>query len=218
MPMENSPRLVCRGLCKAYGPVRAVQDVDLDAAPGVTALIGHNGAGKTTLMRLLATLARPDKGNIRFDGLDAARDTARLRARLGYLGHESLLDEALTPRENLRLFGRLYGVREPAARAEALLARFGAQSFADKPVRELSRGQEQLTGLCRALMHEPGLLLLDEPSASLDAAAGERLWQAAREHADTGAVVIFSTHDHAAARKVADRVIELRQGSVVAGT
>lgn len=208
-------RVQCEGIRKAYGATHVLRGVDLQLEPGtVTALIGRNGAGKTTLIRILATMLRPDAGRYRLGELDAARETGKARARLGYVGHESMLDGTLTVRENLRMFGRLYGVPEPNRRADALVERFGAARFADFPVAELSRGQEQAAALCRALVHEPVLLLLDEPSTALDNAAQERLWAMAREEARRGAVVVFSTHDHDSARRVADRVLELTDGRV----
>lgn len=205
----------CEGIRKSYGATHVLRGVDLKLDSGtVTALIGRNGAGKTTLIRILATMLRADGGRYLLGELDAGRQTGKARALVGYLGHESMLDGTLTVRENLRMFGNLYGVAEPARRADALVERFGAARFADFPVAELSRGQEQAAALCRALVHEPALLLLDEPSTALDTAAQERLWAMAREEAGRGAVVVFSTHDHDSARRVADRVLELADGRI----
>jgi ABC-2 type transport system ATP-binding protein len=208
-------KLEATGIEKAWGPTRVLRGVDLVAEPGsLTALIGANGTGKTTLIRVLATILRPDAGSVKFGKLDMRAQPQKARALLGYLGHESMLDAALSTRENLRLFGSLYGVGDTKARAETLIERFGATAFADLPVIELSRGQEQTAALCRALVHEPRLLLLDEPSTGLDKDARARLWKAAKEQAARGTTVIFSTHDHEVAKEVADRVVEIVEGRV----
>jgi ABC-2 type transport system ATP-binding protein len=207
-------RLECSGLTRSFGATRALKGVDLEAAPGdIIAVVGPNGAGKSTLIRILATLLRPDEGAYRIGELDSRKDAIKQRAHVGYLGHESMLDGTLTARENLRLFARLYGAANE--RVEELIDSFGAAKYAEHPVSELSRGQEQTTGLCRALLHDPALLLLDEPSTGLDASAQTRLWQTAKDHAAAGRIVIFTTHDHAAADEVATRRVELKEGSVV---
>lgn len=208
--------LVAEALSKSYGATRALRGASLRVAAGrVACLIGHNGAGKSTLIRILATLMRPDAGKASLGEVDLLGDARRARMLVGYLGHESMLDGALTVRENLRLFASLYGVKEAQARVETLIERFGAARFADSPVNDLSRGQEQAAGLCRALLHDPRLLLLDEPATGLDTAARERLWQVARESAAGGAVVVFSTHDVEGASRIADSVIELMGGEIV---
>lgn len=206
-------KLVAEGICKSWGATHVLRGVDFVGEPGsLTALTGGNGAGKTTLIRILATILRPDAGKLTLGELDLARNALKARAHLGYVGHESMLDSALSMRENLQLFGSLYGVADSVGRADALIQRFEAERYAGLPVAELSRGQEQTAALCRALIHGPRLLLLDEPSSGLDKHARERLWKAAREQADGNAVVIFSTHDHDSAGRVADRVVELVEG------
>lgn len=204
-------RLQARSLSRSFGATRALRGVDLMAGPGETvAVTGANGAGKSTLLRILATLLRPDAGTFMLGEIDGLKSPVQLRAHIGYLGHESMLDAALTGRENLRLFARLYGVA--ASRIDELVARFEI-GYADSPVAAMSRGQEQTIGLCRALLHDPMLLLLDEPSTGLDANAQARLWQAARDHAGGGRIVIFTTHDHAAAGQLAQRRLELVGGA-----
>jgi heme ABC exporter ATP-binding subunit CcmA len=206
-------QLTCSALTRSFGATRALRGVDLAASPGeILAVIGPNGAGKSTLIRILATLLRPDSGHFTLGDYDSRNTGNRLKRHIGYLGHESMLDASLTARENLRLFARLYGAN--VARADELIERFEAERFAANPVGELSRGQEQTVGLCRALLHNPALLLLDEPSTGLDAAAQKRLWSTARSHAEQGNLVIFTTHDHAAADAVATRQIELQSGAL----
>ncbi|MCL4729690.1 MAG: ABC transporter ATP-binding protein, partial [Planctomycetes bacterium] len=172
--------------------------------------------GKTTLLRVLATLTRPDEGELHIGGINARKDPARARAHIGFVGHDSMLDGVLTMRENLVFFGRLYGVPDPAARAAELIERFAAAAFADAPAGELSRGQEQAAALCRALVHRPGLLLLDEPSTGLDSAAQTRLAKIIAEEAARGACVLFSTHD-AALLPAASQTLRMEQGRLVAG-
>jgi heme ABC exporter ATP-binding subunit CcmA len=209
---EAGARLVdARGLSRRYGRTRALEGAYFAVERGqVIAVIGHNGAGKSTLVRILATILKPDSGKYTLGEINAISEPVKARGLIGYLGHESMLDGALSMRENLRLFARLYGC--PAARADELIEQFGAKGYADRPVHEYSRGQEQTAGLCRALLHQPALLLLDEPSTGLDTAAQERLWQAAADHAKSGNAVVFTTHDHQAAKQHAHQVQELHQG------
>lgn len=206
-------RLAGKGIVKSWGATHVLRGLDITCEPGtVTALTGGNGTGKTTLIRILATILKPDEGEVTLGDVDLRASPLRARIHIGYVGHESMLDAALSIRENLHLFGRLYGVNDPKTRAARLIERFEASRFADLPLTELSRGQEQAGALCRALVHEPKLLLLDEPSTGLDTHARERLWRVAREQAETGAVVIFSTHDHDSAQNVADNVVEIVEG------
>lgn len=188
--------LQCRGIRKSYGAVHALRDASLELAAGtITALRGENGSGKSTLIRICATLQRPDAGSLSIGGVDAAREPLRARRALGFVGHESMLDVSLTMRENLVLFARLYGVPEPGMRAAELIERLGAQHFADNPVASMSRGQEQAAALARSLVHAPQLLLLDEPSTGLDAAAQNTLRTILSAEAAKGTCVLFSTHD-----------------------
>ncbi|MCB9894929.1 MAG: ABC transporter ATP-binding protein [Planctomycetes bacterium] len=208
-------KLVAEGITKSWGATHVLRGLDFTAEPGsLTALTGANGTGKTTFIRVLATILRPDDGSLSLGELGYRSDALKVRGLIGYLGHESMLDAAMTMRENLNMFGRLYGLADAASRASDLIQRFEATAFADLPISELSRGQEQTAALSRALMHDPRLLLLDEPSTGLDKSARGRLWQAAREQAKAGAVVIFSTHDHDSAADVADRVVEMRDGKI----
>ncbi|CAG0933256.1 putative multidrug ABC transporter ATP-binding protein YbhF [Planctomycetaceae bacterium] len=204
----------CRKLNKAYGYVPALRELDFAAARGeIVALIGDNGAGKSTLLKVLATLLRPDSGECRVLGHDLASDAQKARARIGYLGHESMLDRVLTLRENLQLFASLYGA--PASRGEELISRLGASAYADNAIAELSRGQEQAGALGRALVHRPDVLLLDEPFNALDPEARKRLGALLKEEAARGATVLFSTHDVDGAAGVASRVAKMAAGKIV---
>ncbi len=155
-----------RGLAKRYGDRRVFGGVDLDLAAGGFLLVtGPNGSGKTTLLRVLAGLAAPTAGELRLPE----------RGTVGYLGHEPLVYRELSPLENLTLFGRLYRIPERAERIGMLLERFGLWEVRHERVSTFSRGMQQRLGLCRVLLHEPALLLLDEPFNALDAQGAELL-------------------------------------------
>ena len=170
MATATEPVVACDGLGRAYGERVALRDVSLTVPAGATlAVFGPNGAGKTTLLRILATLLRPHAGAVRVLGREVPREGWAVRGRLGLLAHEPLLYRDLTARENLRYHARLHGVA--LARVEALLDAVGLRLRADEPVRTLSRGMTQRVAVCRAVLHEPELLLLDEPYANLDPGA-----------------------------------------------
>jgi heme exporter protein A len=172
-----------RGLVKRYGPKRVFTGIDLDVAPGDFVLVtGANGSGKTTLLRLLAGLAAPSGGELRIDAS---------RARLGFLAHEPLVYRELTALENLRLYARLYRVADSGERIGMLLERFGLWDARDERVAAYSRGMLQRLALCRALLHEPDLLLLDEPYSALDSEGAELL---DRELAASTATFVVATH------------------------
>jgi ABC-type multidrug transport system ATPase subunit len=162
----------CSGLGRSYGERVALQDLTLSLEEGRTLVVfGPNGAGKSTLLRVLATLLRPHAGTARVLGRDLPGDGWAVRGRIGFVGHEPLLYRELTGRENLRHTARLFGV--DGGRVDELLERVGMERRADEPVRTLSRGMAQRLAICRATLHEPELLLLDEPLANLDPAAIE---------------------------------------------
>lgn len=178
--------ITARKLGKRFGDKRVLRDVDLDVARGAFAVVtGPNGSGKTTLLRLCAGLAAPTEGDL---AVDAAR------ARIGYLAHEPLVYRELSALENLELYGRLYRVPERRERIGMLLERFGLWEVRHDRVVSYSRGMTQRLALCRVLLHEPELLVLDEPYTALDAAGAELLdAQLAELHRDR--TVLVSTHD-----------------------
>jgi heme exporter protein A len=167
---DSEPAVSLRGAGRRYGERAALRDVTLDLARGQTLVVfGPNGAGKTTLLRMLATLLRPHAGEVRVLGSALPDGGYAVRGKIGFLGHEPLLYRELSGRENLRFHARLHGVA--AARVEEVLAAVGMERRADDPVAELSRGMVQRLAVARAVLHEPELLLLDEPLANLDPAA-----------------------------------------------
>jgi heme ABC exporter ATP-binding subunit CcmA len=196
-----------------FKPVLRGVSLTIPAAATV-ALLGPNGAGKTTLLRILATLARPSAGEVTLDGLDLRRDAQAIRKRVGYLGHQPMLYEELTAEENLDFFARMYGVQDRRARVGVLLERVGLRRKAKGRVRDLSRGQTQRLALARALLHEPSLLLLDEPDSGLDEQGIALLEEILRERADASQTAIFTTHDLAWGLRVADRAVALVAGRI----
>ncbi len=200
------------GLTRRYGERDALAGVSLTLPAGRTLLVlGPNGAGKTTLLRVLATLLRPHAGKVHVLG-SALPDAAwAVRGRVGLLGHEPLLYRELSPRENLRFYARLHGVGEE--RVQDLLAAVGMQRRAEEPLRELSRGMVQRVALARAVLHDPALLLLDEPRANLDPAGAEL---AAPLIAGTAEgrrrTCVLCSHDPDADLAQADLVLGLRNG------
>lgn len=202
------PAIEAEGLVQRFGRSYALRGVDvrLDAG-GRLAVLGDNGAGKTTLLRLLATADRPAAGRLALFGLDVARHRAALRPRIGWLAHQPGLYGALTARENLEFFCTLHGL--PASRAIECLARLGLSMDAERRAGELSRGRQQRLAIARTLLHDPELLVLDEPDTSLDA-AGRDLLPALAE----GRTLVVATHDHQLAARLADEALVLRSGSV----
>ena len=201
---------------KAYGPVRALVGVSCAFPAGaVTIIRGPNGSGKSTLLGIVGTLTRPTSGTVDHGGLGHRRSA--VRRTLGWAGHESLCYLDLSGRQNIELAARLHDCH-PARAFAAAAERFELASFAERAVRTYSRGQRQRVALARALVHEPGLLLLDEPSAGLDKSATDRLITVVREEAARGAVVVVVTHDAAFAEAVAGQTVTLERGRRVAAT
>ncbi|MDJ0852614.1 MAG: heme ABC exporter ATP-binding protein CcmA [Myxococcota bacterium] len=210
----NGAAIAARGLAKRFGPAVALAGLDLDLSPGqVLAVLGPNGAGKSTLLRLLAGLARPSGGSLTLDGGRAHGRQAR--ARVGYVGHATLLYPALTARENLVFTARMYGVRDPGSRAAVLLDEQGLAHVADRPVAGFSRGMAQRVAIARGLVHDPGVVLLDEPFTGLDRRAAERLLERLLALRGAGRTLVLATHDLAAAARLADRALVLARGQVV---
>lgn len=207
--------IVVKNVARAFGEVKAVRDVSFVAEPGtVTALIGPNGSGKTTLLLMLASLLRPDSGTIRIAGFDPVADTAAVRSRLGWMPDLLGSWSALTVRATLETTARLYRMDAAmaVARTEELISLVGLEHLAAQPTRVLSRGQKQRLSLARALVHEPTVLLLDEPASGLDPQARVELRQLVRRVASEGTAVLISSHVLAELDEMADGAVYLRQG------
>ena len=199
-----------------YGDRRAVAGVDLDIAPGErVAIAGPNGAGKSTQLRMVATLLRPGAGSLTVLGEELPKGARRARMGIGYLAHDPLAYLDLSPRQNLQVYADLFGVPDAGGRIDDLLDQVDLLARAEDPVRVLSRGMAQRLALARMLLHQPRLLLLDEPHASLDA-AGTALLDAelhATRHDGRAAVIV--THEVERIASVADRLVVVRAGRVV---
>jgi heme exporter protein A len=177
-------------------------------------VLGPNGSGKSTLLSIVGTLARPTSGEVDHGALGRG---AAVRTTLGWVGHDSLCYGDLSGRENIDLVARMHGLDVHASYAR-VNDRFELAAFAERPVRTYSRGQRQRVALARALVHEPRLVLLDEPTTGLDARMTDRLVDTVKEEARRGAVVLVVTHDADFARRIADDTVEFERGRLVTGT
>jgi heme exporter protein A len=205
--------IVADQLTQRFGSDLALDAVDLALDPGEhLAVLGENGAGKTTLLRILATAARPTSGRLEIFGLDALRERGRLRARIGFVAHAPGLYPALSAAENLEFFCSLRGVDR--ARVPETLDLVGLTDVARRPAGRLSRGEQQRLAIGRAVLHDPRLLVLDEPDASLDSGGADLLVKVLH-----GRSAVLATHDHALANRLCQRTLILRNGrSLGAGT
>ena len=202
--------IALRNVTKAYGTVRALAGVSCEFEQGkVTVIRGPNGSGKSTLLGIVGTLTRPTSGSIDHGELGGGRTA--VRRNLGWVGHDSLCYLDLTGSQNIRLAARLHSC-DPDVALQRASERFGLATFIERPVRTYSRGQRQRVALARALVHEPQLLLLDEPTAGLDPSATQRLGQIAREEAARGAVVVIVTHDSSFGDTVGHAFVSLDRG------
>ena len=206
------PMLEIAGVTAGYGRTMVLFDVDLSIpVGGAAAVMGHNGAGKTTLLRVLATLLRPHAGSVRVLGAELPREAWKVRGQVGYLGHEPLLYRELSGRENLKLYAELHRVE--TERVEELIDAVGMARRAGDPVRDLSRGMVQRFAAARAVLHDPPLLLLDEPRANLDPAAADLLEPLVGRASGRARVVV--THDVDGGLAECDTALGLRGGRQV---
>jgi heme exporter protein A len=205
-----------RGLVKRFGARYALRGIDLDVSAGeCLSLIGPNGAGKTTLLRIVATLSRPTEGSVHVDGLDLTHDTRALRRQVGFLSHQPLLYADLSGEENLRFYGRMYDVEDAERRISLLLGRVGLERHRAALVRTYSRGMKQRLAIARAFLHDPPLLLLDEPYTGLDEQASAMLDQVLHEVGIGSRTVILTTHNLARGLGVSQRAVLIARGQIV---
>jgi heme ABC exporter ATP-binding subunit CcmA len=192
-----------------------LRGVDLEIAAGeYVALLGANGAGKSTLLRILSTLIPPTEGTIELFGRSLTRDSIDLRARIGLIAHNSMLYRDLSARENLQFFANLYGIREPKDRVVRMLKMVGLIERADDPVKNFSRGMTQRVSIARALLHDPQLILADEPFAGLDAPSTTALENLLHKLNLAGKTIVLVNHDIDQTLRLAERAIVLRQGKI----
>jgi ABC-2 type transport system ATP-binding protein len=213
------PAIVVDGLVKCFGDVEAVKGVSFEVPQGrVLGLLGPNGAGKTTVVRMLTTLLRPDRGTARVLGVDVAQDPQQVRSNIGLAGQYAAVDENLTGRENLLLVGHLTHLdRETIdARTDALLEQFALAHAADRVVRTYSGGMRRRLDLAAALVHEPPVLFLDEPTTGLDPQGRNGLWGVIQELVRGGTTVLLTTQYLEEADVLADNIVVIDHGSVIA--
>jgi sodium transport system ATP-binding protein len=204
---------------KKRGDVVAVDGLSCECVQGeIFGILGPNGAGKTTALRMLATILRPTSGTARLNGYDLHEEPERVRASIGYLSGETGLYGRLTPREILRYFGTLN--RHPAEKLEAridfLVSLFGMQEFADVRCEKLSTGMSQKVSIARAVVHDPPILIFDEPTAGLDILVADNLLTYIEESRDQGKCVVFSTHVMSEAERLCDRIAIINRGRLLA--
>jgi heme ABC exporter ATP-binding subunit CcmA len=203
-------------LVKAFGTQTALRGINLNVAEGeFLTIFGPNGAGKTTLIRILAGISRPSAGRVLLDGLELTPAWAEARRHIGLVSHHSYLYPDLTAEENLIFYGRMYDVPNLTARIHEMLESVGLLRRLHDPVRTFSRGMQQRLSIARALLHDPLLLLLDEPYTGLDQAASDRLRDVLGEAAHTGRTVLMTTHNLERGLALCDRAVIVSNGRVV---
>jgi len=208
-----------RKLVKLFGSKKVLRGLDLEVRAGeFVALLGPNGAGKTTFLRILASLSRPTVGDVRVAGYRLPGQAAAVRSRLGFVSHMPLLYGDLTAEENLRFFGRMYSVPNLASRIGEVLDLVGLASRRRDLVRTFSRGMQQRLAIGRAILHDPDVLLFDEPHTGLDQDACDMLDRVLRDVAASGRTVVMTSHDLARIESLATRFDVLTRGAIVAST
>ena len=208
-------RLRVDDVARYYGRRKALSQITFTCEPGeIVGLLGPNGAGKSTLLNILATLLKPSKGTIRYGEFPDA-DGPGIRGRIGMLGHDLFLYPELTARENLTFFAQLYGLPDVPGRVNAALAQAGLSDRGDDLMSGFSRGMRQRIALERALLHDPTLILLDEPFTGLDQASTVALVNRLRDRQRAGCVIVLATHDLEVADGVLSRAVYLKNGRMV---
>ncbi|MEH7491657.1 heme ABC exporter ATP-binding protein CcmA [Neobacillus niacini] len=192
-----------------------LRGIDLSITQGETvAILGPNGAGKSTLLKVLATLIKPTSGHVKINGLDLKKDHIEVKKMFGYLPHSSLLYDHYTPLENLVFFGNLYGVKDVEDRARKLVNEVGLSFFINEPVKNFSRGMIQRIAIARAIIHEPKIMLLDEPHTGLDQGAISILNNVVLSMKQKGCTTLMVTHDFKQAAEICDRIIIVKNGKI----
>lgn len=217
VPLEFAAAVEVVDVTLSFGRVRALDGLSLRVLPGtVVGVVGPNGAGKTTLIDVICGLVRPSRGTVRVLGEDAADHSAALRARIGMLPQETALYDEVTARQNLRFAAALYGVPQPDTRIAEVLELVGLSARAGDVVRGFSGGMQRRLAIARALLHDPPLLILDEPTVGVDVEARHQIWAYIRSLRAGGRTVVLTTNYLDEAEALCDRVAILRAGKVVA--
>ncbi|MCY3915669.1 MAG: heme ABC exporter ATP-binding protein CcmA [Chloroflexi bacterium] len=214
---EERARIEAENLSKAYGGMPVLRGISFRVRQGeFVALLGANGSGKSTLLRLLSGLSKPTAGAVRIGGWEMPGEAMAVRAQIGLVAHQPLLYENLTARENLDFFGKLYGIEreEREGRIKCLLRTVGLGKRADSLVRTFSRGMKQRLSIARASLHQPDVLLLDEPYSGLDQASIERLDEMLSAGLGAGRAIIMSTHQLERVPQTAGRALVLSRGRI----
>jgi heme exporter protein A len=203
-------------LIKRVGDKVILRGVNLSIEQGQTvAILGPNGAGKSTILKVLATLIKPSSGEVLIDNKELKKHALEIKSLIGYLPHASLLYDHFTPLENLTLFGKLYGVKNIESRAKELIDKVGLSFFLHEPVKSFSRGMIQRVAIARAIIHNPRILLLDEPHTGLDQQAIAILNKVILEMKAQGTTTVMVTHDFKQAAEICDRIIIVKNGKIV---
>ncbi|HEX4996725.1 MAG TPA: heme ABC exporter ATP-binding protein CcmA [Terriglobia bacterium] len=214
--MSEPWALESRDIRKSFGSFTALAGVTLRVARGdFLTLFGANGAGKTTLLKIAASLMAPTSGQLFVEGVDIREEPEQARRHIGFLSHNTYIYRDLSPLENLRFFARLYSVPDPLPRIRELLDRVGLSRRANDPVRAFSRGQQQRVGLARAILHDPSLILLDEPYTGLDVSAAETLDGILADAVERRKTVILTSHDVERGLRPASRAAIVDRGRLV---
>src|SRR2546425_4683498 len=205
-----------KGVIKHFGTITALRGIDLELKGGCClGIFGPNGAGKTTLLRILATLARPSAGTVRIAGYDVVKEGEKVRPLLGVLSHRTFLYGHLTAYENLQFYGRMFGLRQRAARITEVLHAVDLVTYAHQLVRTYSRGMQQRLAIARTILHYPKLLLLDEPYTGLDKHAVSRLQELLLQLHSESCTIIMSTHDLHRGLDLCDEIAIQCRGKIV---
>jgi ABC-2 type transport system ATP-binding protein len=216
---DGSSTVVAEGLVKRYGPTMALDGFDLVVGRGsVVGMLGPNGAGKTTAVRILTTLLRPDGGRAEVAGYDVVRQAGRVRERIGLVGQNAAVDEVLSGRQNLVMFGRLFhlGAKRAGTRADELLEQFSLADTGRKPVKKYSGGMRRRLDLAASLILAPEVLFLDEPTTGLDPRGRSEVWASIRGLVAAGTTVVMTTQHLDEADQLADRICVIDAGRVIA--
>ena len=215
LPSQRPPAIEARGLYKSYGRAGVLRGLDFDVPWGeVVVVLGSNGSGKTTLMRVLATLTRPDDGTVRVAGLDPYKLGRQVRSQVGVVTHDPLLYDELTGYENLRFVTRMFGLDRAGERIEAAAGRLGLSARLHQRVGTLSHGLKKRFTIARALLHDPKILLMDEPESGLDQESQTTLDTLIRDPAASFSSVLITTHSPERAAAMGDRVAILARGLI----